>query len=82
MEAFDQRKSSRTNNIERSGNPEFESRLTLNSREVSGKSEEGALEEEENQIPQSMEESCGGASKFPRGAMGAAAAVRCRNERG
>jgi hypothetical protein len=36
------------NNIERSGNLEFESRLPLDSRKVSGKSEEeGALDEGE-----------------------------------
>jgi hypothetical protein len=48
MEAFDQEKSSKTNHTSRSGNPEFESRLPLDSREVSGKSdEEGARDEEE-----------------------------------
>jgi hypothetical protein len=48
MEAFDQEQSSKTNHTSRSGNPGFESRLPLDSREVSGKSdEEGALDEEE-----------------------------------
>jgi hypothetical protein len=48
MEAFDQGKSSRTNHKSRSGNPEFEKSLPLDSREVSGKSdEEGARDEEE-----------------------------------
>jgi hypothetical protein len=48
MEAFDQEESSKTNHTSRSGNPEFESRLPLDSREVSGKSdEEGARDEEE-----------------------------------
>jgi hypothetical protein len=48
MEAFDQGESSKTNHTSRSGNPEFEMSLPLDSREVSGKSEEeGALDEEE-----------------------------------
>jgi hypothetical protein len=39
--------SSKTNHTSRSGNPEFELSLPLDSREVSGKSEEeGALDEE------------------------------------
>jgi hypothetical protein len=76
MEAFDQRKSTRTNHKSRSGNPEFESSLPLDSREVSGKfDEEGALGGEENQIPQTTERTRGGAWKSPRGANGGAAAV-------
>lgn len=48
MEAFDQEESSKTNHTSRSGNPEFEMSLPLDSREVPGKSdEEGAQDGEE-----------------------------------
>jgi hypothetical protein len=49
MKAFDQGKSSRTKHKSRSGNPEFEMSLPLDSREVPGKSEEeGAQDGEED----------------------------------
>jgi hypothetical protein len=48
MEAFDQGGLSKTSHTSRSGNPEFELSLPLDSHEVSEKSkEEGALDEEE-----------------------------------
>jgi hypothetical protein len=54
------------NYIERSENPEFESILPMDFREVFGTpEEEGALGGEENPNPQTTEESCGGASKSP-----------------
>jgi hypothetical protein len=54
------------NHKRRSGNPEFESSLPLDSREVSGKSEEeGALDEEETSIFHSARESHGGAPELP-----------------
>jgi hypothetical protein len=53
MEAFDRWKSTRTSYNERSGNPEFEWILLLNSREVSRRpEEEGALQAEANPRPQ------------------------------
>jgi hypothetical protein len=52
MEAFGQRESTRTNHNSRSGNPEFEIEFTVESREISGKSEEEEVQErEETPIP-------------------------------
>jgi hypothetical protein len=65
MEAFDQSKSTRTNHISRSGNPEFESSLPLDSREVSGKSEEEEALDEETSIFHPAHESHLGEAKSP-----------------
>jgi hypothetical protein len=51
MEAFDQKESTRTNYNSRSGNPEFEIEFTVESREISEKSEEEVQEREETPIP-------------------------------
>jgi hypothetical protein len=64
------------NYIERSGNPEFESRLPLDSREVSKKpKDEEAQDGEETSIPHIVSKTHGGAAKSSRGAMGAATTV-------
>jgi hypothetical protein len=66
MEAFDQRESTRTNHKSRSGNPEFEIEFTIESREISGKSEEEEVQErEETPIPLTVRTPHGRAVESP-----------------
>jgi hypothetical protein len=63
MEAFDQRKSARTNHKRRSGNPEFEIEFTVESSGSSRESEEEAQGRRETSIPPLARESHRGEAK-------------------